>query len=92
MAWQSFNVNERVRVKLTDIGKAELQRQHDELVRFYPKANFGSAYHIDGDGWTSLPMWDLMKCLGHLCGMGLPVPFETVIEIERAASTVTGAP
>ena len=78
----TFNVNHTVRVKLTPIGRSELQRQHDELRKSFPKLG-GFTYRVDDEGYTEFQMWDLMERLGHLCGMGRPVPFETDIQLAR---------
>ena len=81
-----FNINDKVRAKLTDYGRQELQRQH---VQFWAGVGRAEPYpHIppkeDADGWSEWQLHSLMKELGHLCRMGGPVPFETAIQlIER---------
>ena len=76
-----FNINETVYVKLTDVGKAELKRQHDELRKSFPKLGEDIPIKEDEFGWSKWQLWTLMSHLGHLCNMGaIQLPFETNIE------------
>lgn len=78
-----FNINDYVYVRLTDFGRACLQRNHDELVALagghdpflfkLPKE--------DNDGWSKWQMWHLMGELGQYTGMGSRNPFEMTIRI-----------
>lgn len=85
-----FNVNEHVRVRLTDLGRAELRRQREELIAYYDaKGATGVRAMLASDpvpaedaaGWSEWQLWQLMSSLGPLCGNGLPLAFETTIEI-----------
>lgn len=73
-----FNINEKVRVKLNDRGRAHLKKQWHDLV--------GNAYPWhppteDADGWSEWQLWVLMHDLGPDLVMGFNPPFETTIEI-----------
>ena len=73
-----FNMNNSVKVKLNDIGHAELKRQHDEL---YADLNMDREYverSTDSDGYSSFQMHDLMNTFGHMMVMGYKTPFETL--------------
>ena len=73
-----FNMNNSVKVKLNDIGHAELKRQHDAL---YSEMNIDREYverSIDSDGYSSFQMHDLMNTFGHMMVMGCKTPFETL--------------
>ena len=73
-----FNMNNSVKVKLNDIGHAELKRQHDAL---YSEMNIDREYverSIDSDGHSSFQMHDLMNTFGHMMVMGCKTPFETL--------------
>ena len=78
-----FNLNNHVRVKLTDIGREELKRQWKELNK---SANgmlgLYKPIEEDEDGWSRWQAWCLMKDLGHLLNCGMHQPFETTIQIE----------
>ena len=72
-----FNVNDHVRVKLTDYGR-ELLRQQDEA--FFAKTGVSLLpQHEDADGWSTWQLWTLMERLGAYCRLGGPEPFETTI-------------
>jgi hypothetical protein len=73
-----FNMNNSVKVKLNDIGHAELKRQHDEL---YSELKIDKEYikrPTDNDGYSSFQMHDLMNRFGHMMIMGHQTPFETL--------------
>lgn len=81
---KKFNINYEVRVKLTQVGIDELERQHNELYEHLPKSidrEFKKP-SVDDDGYSKFQMWCLISSLGHLCRMGLEQPFETEILIE----------
>lgn len=75
-----FNLNHHVRVRLTDFGRAEHQRQWQDIAELTslpytpPKE--------DAEGWSEWQLWSLMKTFGPCIYMGMPkVPFETDIEL-----------
>ena len=80
-----FNLNGYVYVKLTDTGRNELKRQHDELYSMLPNVNEPYVEpEVDDDGLSKFQMWVLISSLGHLCRMGLEQPFETTIKIGKS--------
>lgn len=73
-----FNMNNSVKVKLNDIGRAELKRQHDEL---YKDININKEYterNTDKDGYSSFQMHDLMYTFGHMMSITGDTPFENL--------------
>jgi hypothetical protein len=77
-----FNINDEVLVKLTDLGRARLQLNHEELfavgVRKHPYAP-----PKETDGWSRWQLWTLMREFGpHVRNGGL-LMFETEIEIPE---------
>ena len=78
----TFNVNNTVRVKVTPVGRMELLRQHDEFRKSFPGLGAWDL-RVDDEGYSEFQLWDLMQQLGHLCGLGQQVPFETDIQIAR---------
>lgn len=76
----SFNVNDYVKVNLTEDGIAELQKQRDELRA--PSLKDVPLFGKDDEGWTKFQLWDLMNCFGHMMYMGGKIPFETTILID----------
>jgi hypothetical protein len=83
-----LNVNDTVRVRLTDLGRKTLA-----VLR--AKTNEGiAAMCIPGsdppqvpltaeevDGWSEWQLWVLMETFGEFCGNGMPLMFETEIEV-----------
>ncbi len=95
----TFNVNDRVRVKLTDHGRAV--HRADEIA-FWQSGNCPSVVAKrqidnytppveDADGWSSFVLWDLMNRFGKHMGMGFQVPFETDIRFGVAQIGSIGA-
>ena len=66
----NFNVNDYVRVRLTQVGRDHLAR----IKRPPPDE--------DESGWSRWQLWDLMHVFGARCFNGCSIPFETSIEIE----------
>ena len=82
----NFNVNDKVRVKLTDFGRQALARQH---VEFWARTGRAAPYaHTppkeDADGWSEWQLWSLMQDLGPHISLGGPVPFETTIQLVES--------
>lgn len=78
--WNPFNVNEVVRVQLTDIGRA--------AHKAYWEPFSGGKYQpakTDEDGWSEFQLWDLMALFGPKMTMGMSVPFSTNIEFKTAS-------
>lgn len=76
-----FNVNNFVRVRLTDTGRRYLRQQH---VALFGNADRFKLPEEDESGWSRWQMHELMQQLG---GNAIPpctgpVPFETGILIE----------
>ena len=77
-----FNVNHIVYVKLTQIGRLELERQHEKLQQTFPNIRDHQPKKEDENGWSSWQMHKLMNTFGHLCYNGASLPFETGIQFE----------
>ena len=77
----NFNINDKVRVRLTEKGRAALIKQHDDY--FEGRVPY-SPPKEDADGWSEWQLWSLMQDLGHLCRLGIDPPFETIIQIGKS--------
>lgn len=66
-----FNINNLVRIKLTDEGRAIAARED----RYFRSP--------DEDGWTSEQLWVVMQVFGPHLFNGGPLMFETEIEIPE---------
>ncbi len=85
--WIEYNINNHVRVKLTDKGKDIYYHQHDEhnkrmgeygmdpIKPSYPK--------INKDGYYETQMHQLMYVFGESLSMGSVLPFDSNVYIEE---------
>ena len=87
-----YNINGIVHVQLTDVGRKELDRQAVEFLKEHPHVSEFAKYVEDNEGWSPWQMWDLMSRLGHLCGNGLPAPFDTIIKMKLPNQTPKESP
>ncbi len=71
-----FNINNYVKVKLTDWG-LEVHKKHYD--KFLPTFINYSMPIIDEDGYTKFQLWELCSIFGEYMGNGLPNCFETTI-------------
>jgi len=84
-----FNINHKVRVRLTDAGRKILADARDNLCRSYPNIKGLSRYPLadeDAGGWSQWQLWDLMARFGPHMRLGGPMLFETTIEIPDPAA------
>lgn len=70
-----FNINEKVRVRLTDFGRDCIAKNDSAMM--LPVRVIAA----DADGWTTWQLWELMREFGPYLHMGVKVPFETEIEL-----------
>lgn len=78
-----MNINDFVKVKLTEYGKDILREKHENLRKRLPKMWEYSGPIVDEEGYTKFQMWDLMKTFGPYMQLGNPqIPFETEIKIS----------
>lgn len=83
----TFNINDNVKVRLTEHGHEILKKRYDELTSGMPI--FKSVYPFqrpeeDSDGWSEWPLWDLMYQFGKHTYNGSDLPFHTIIRIDDA--------
>lgn len=69
-----LNINDRVRVRLTEAGRKHLKTLNDKNP--YKIRVKGDLY-----GWSEWHLWELMQIFGSEIYMGCDVPFEVVIEV-----------
>lgn len=77
-----FNINDKVRVKLTDHGRKVLESDHNKFWKKVGKEVMYIPPVEDSDGWSSWQLWNLMQELGPHIYIGCEIPFETTIEFE----------
>ncbi len=81
-----FNINDKVKVKLTPYGRQMLRGNYDELRLFISPKYLDKYPYVpireDKDGWSEWQLWHLMESLGKHCHIGMTdQPFETEIDI-----------
>lgn len=77
-----LNINETVRVKLTDRGRAVHRKNYVDFWSQFPVPMH--EYHPpaeDAEGWSRWQLWCLMKEFGQHTDLGMSPCFETTIEI-----------
>ena len=83
---KEFNINDCIWVKLTDSGRAELKRQHDDLKDAFPNVEDYKPLKEDDDGFVKMQGWCLMSSFGHMMRPTFDPPFETVVRIDKLTS------
>lgn len=81
-----FNINDNVKVRLTDHGRKLHKKLHDEFWAQHPHVQ--QPYvppKEDCNGWSSWQMWILMNTFGEHVGMALPLCFDSTIRIDVVA-------
>ena len=82
---KSFNTNSTVKVKLTELGKKMLERDHNEfwgsrgILRDHPY----KPPKEDKDGYVEFQLWSLMYQLGKYQILGCEPTIDTVILIDE---------
>lgn len=89
-----ININEYVKVKLTDYGKEIFYHQYDNINKTYGKEIIKPSYPtVDSDGYTSFQLWYFMNLYGRHIDMGVQnviEPLEIVFEsAEKTAEWIS---
>lgn len=77
----TFNVNDKVRVKLTKYGSHILKVRYNEITKKYPYLIESTLPVVDDEGYSTFQLWDLMATFGEYLHNGGRLPFETNILI-----------
>lgn len=85
-AFIPFNINHRIKVRLTDLGYQHLADIYNKYVGTIPSFKTRKANHYknlaDDEGYTEFQMWSFMQDFGEKIYMGGPLLFETTILIN----------
>lgn len=81
-----FNINDYVRVRLTDFGRKVHREQFRNLNATIPlHANLKyKPPKEDDNGWSEWQLWHLIATFGEHVGVCKEQPFETEIEIQQS--------
>lgn len=78
-----FNLNDYVRVRLTDHGRMIHREDFEQLRAQCPNGTLRySPPKEDAEGWSRWQMWNLMYHFGNAMGPGCDLPFEIDIILE----------
>lgn len=77
------NLNDTVKVKLTEKGRQILKDEHEALKKRFPSISEYKEKEVDKSGYTQFQLWSLIKTFGPSIYLGCDVPFETTIMIEE---------
>lgn len=84
--YQDFNINDFVKVKLTEKGKYIYYHQYDDINKDIVKMGGEPLNPIelqyDDNRYVEFQMWHLMEIFGKHLHNGLDVPFETTIKLK----------
>lgn len=84
--YKEFNVNDYVKVKLTEKGKYIYYHQFDDINENIKKIGGILLNPIelkyDDEGYTEFQMWHLMQIFGEHLYNGCKMPFETIIKFK----------
>lgn len=81
-----FNINDYVRVRLTDFGRKvhrERFRKLNAQIPLYADLKYTPPKE-DENGWSEWQMWCLIDTFGEHVGLCKEQPFETRIEIQQS--------
>lgn len=85
------NINEYVRVKLTDTGREFYKKHCEELYKNFPELMLYHPPKEDHEGWSKWQLWHLMQLFGPIISLGCITPFDTEIEININQQEVNNA-
>ena len=77
----AYNINNMIKVKLTEHGKAILSQEESRIANVLKNLNFSDAdnyspYSEDEDGYIKFQMWDFMRIFGSHFDLGCPLIIE----------------
>lgn len=78
-----ININDTVKVRLTDLGRQRVQEMDAKLKRLCPTMAGMRVIKEDAGGWSEWQLWELMSEFGIFLMNGGPLYFETEIEIPE---------
>lgn len=79
--WVAFNINDYLRIRLTEAGREAMLLNHHALYQHTAKMPEFVEPTPDADGWLKMQAWEVMREFGRHIHMTGPVPFETTIQI-----------
>lgn len=75
-----INVNNYVKIKLTEVGKKHAKEKYFKSFNYNPPYEYSDPKE-DIDGYSEWQLWELMATFGDILYNGCQIPFENIIEI-----------
>jgi hypothetical protein len=75
-----FNMNDRVQIRLTTIGRTVVANDDAEVRAVFPSYG-GMTVNEDADGWSEWQLWEVMQVFGPSIYLAGKPPFDTTIRI-----------
>lgn len=75
-----YNVNKRIKVKLTEYGNSILEREIADTISILKTLNFSDEYFLypeDDEGYTEFQLWNFMRMFGTHFEAGSPLMIES---------------
>lgn len=75
----TYNINDRIKVKLTEHGKTILGHELADTMSMLNTLKFFedyAPYHEDEDGYIKFQLWDFMRIFGSYFSLGSPLIIE----------------
>lgn len=73
---KAFNINDCIKVKLTDKGKEIIQEDYENTRAQYPELDLKPLYIEEADGFTEFQLWHFMQIFGEHFWCGAPAYIE----------------
>lgn len=87
MSYVAFNLNHKIKVRLTDMGYQHLADQHNELMKHFPRIEAHDAEHYrkmaDEEGYTTMQALCFMQDFGPVTSLGVNSYFHLDILVEQ---------
>ena len=85
--YRDFNINDYVKVKLTEKGKYIYYHRFDDINEENLKGGYKTIINpieleYDDEGYTEFQLWHLMEIFGKHLFNGCNIPFETTIKFK----------
>lgn len=78
----TYNLNSKVRVKLTNAGRNALKRDHDIFWASVGRTMPYTPTKEDAEGWSEWQLWNIMEKLGSYFHLGYVNVMDTTIQLE----------
>ena len=83
-----FNIDDTIKIKLTEAGRLDLRRRYKELEKRYASLGHFEMPEEDDEGWSKWSLMELILTFGPTTYQGLTMPFESEVELDILGKNV----